>query len=73
MCFMEVIFMNEELKGLTKDEWLKEVNNLLLKLDINLCDAQGYYRSTFDIMNELSEKWHYLKEKEIKNESCYCN
>ena len=65
--------MSEELvdfnpKFLTKDEWLEEINNLLLKLDINLCDAQGYYRSTFDILNELCEKWHYLKEKEIENE-----
>ena len=67
MYFMGIIFMNEKC-GLTKDEWLKEVNDLLLKLDINLCDAQGYYRSTFDILDELSEKWHYLKEKEIENE-----
>ena len=57
-----------EICGLTKEKWLEEVNNLLLKLDINLCDAQGYYRPTFDILDELSEKWHYLKEKEIENE-----
>ena len=67
MYFMGVTFMNE-ICGLTKDEWLKEVNDILLKLDINLCDAQGYYRSTFDIFDELSKKWKYLKEKEIENE-----
>ena len=58
--------MNEKC-GLTKNEWLKEINDILLKLDINLCNSQGYYRSTFDILNELSEKWNYLR-KENKDE-----
>lgn len=56
--------MNEELRYLTKEEWLKEVNNLLLKLDINLCDSQGYYRSIFDIFDELSKKMVPFKKGE---------
>lgn len=47
---------------LAKDEWLKEINETLLKLDIQLCDSQGYYRSIYSLFDELSEKWRLLKE-----------
>ena len=47
---------------LSKEEWLKEVNDILLKLDICLCDSQGNYYSPYEILNELSEKWHFIQE-----------
>ena len=56
-------FNGEYIFNLTKNEWLKEINEALLKLDIQLCDSQGRYRSIYSIFDELSKKWHLLKEK----------
>lgn len=55
-------FNGEYIFNLTKNEWLKEINEVLLKLDIQLCDSQGYYRSIYSLFDELSEKWYLLKE-----------
>lgn len=54
--------IQEKSFNLTKNEWLKEINEALLKLGIQLCDSQGYYRSIYSLFDELSEKWHLLKE-----------
>ena len=57
----ELVDFNPKL--LTKEEWLSEMNEILLRLGICLCDEQGYYKSPYDVLGELSEKWSILKEK----------
>ena len=62
-------FNRKYIFNLTKDEWLKEINEALLKLDIQLCDSQGHYRSIYSLFDELSEKWHLLKENTDKGKA----
>ena len=58
----DLVDISFESSSLSKEEWLKEVNNILLKLDNCLCDSQGNYYSPYKIFDELSKKWHFIQK-----------
>lgn len=52
------------LKGIEKYFDIEDIKSKFKELDIDITDDKGNYRSFYDVLKDLSEKWDDMTDKE---------